>query len=89
VNKLDIILKKGDEAEIIHCILSLIIHSLFTSTGGSSWHLIGYAMAKCITFQFHKEPQHDVAVPADQRDRRKSLFWSLYILDRFVLSACP
>lgn len=87
VDKLDVILKKGDEIEIIHCILSLIIHSLFTSAGGSSWHLIGYAMAKCITFQFHKEPQHDVAVPPVQRNRRKSLFWSLYILDRFVISA--
>lgn len=86
VNKLDVILKKGDEAEVIHCILSLIIHSLFTSTGGSSWHLIGYAMAKCITFQFHKEPQHDTEVPAHQSNRKKSLFWSLYILERYVIS---
>lgn len=87
VKRLDIILKKGDESEIIHCILSLIIHSLFTSAGGSSWHLIGYAMAKCITFQFHKEPQHDVVVSANQIDHRRSLFWSLYILDRFVIFA--
>lgn len=87
VSKLDIILQEGDEVKIIHCILSLIIHSLFTSTGGSSWHLIGYAMAKCITFQFHKEPQHHVAVSSYQKDRRKCLFWSLYILDRFVILA--
>jgi hypothetical protein len=78
------ILESGSSVNILHCMLSLIIYSMQSSLGGSTWHLLGLAMQKAIAFGFHKDPSHEIGLTAAQiRDRRDG-FWSLYIVDRYL-----
>jgi hypothetical protein len=76
------ILESGSRFNILHCMLSLIIYSMQTSLGGSTWHLLGLAMQKAITFGFHRDPNPEISLPAQQLKERRDIFWGLYTVDR-------
>lgn len=81
------ILDCNDDVKVLHSILLLIVHSMFTSTGGSTWHLLGLATKKAISYRFHKEPLPDSGISADKIEQRRRIFWNVYIIDRCVLLA--
>ncbi|KAL5356277.1 hypothetical protein BJX96DRAFT_186231 [Aspergillus floccosus] len=81
------ILDCNDDVKVLHSILLLIIYSMFTSTGGSTWHLLGLAMKKAISYRFNKEPLPDSGVSEDKVEQRRRIFWNLYIIDRAVSCA--
>lgn len=76
------IVRSGRPLDALHCIHLLIVYSLFSPSGGSSWHLIGLAIRVCITMGLHKEPSAQAGLTADEMKERRWLFWSIYILDR-------
>ncbi|KAL4898361.1 Zn(II)2Cys6 transcription factor [Aspergillus ambiguus] len=78
------ILEVNDVVNLLRSILLLIIYSMFTSTGGSTWHLVGIAVKKAVSYRFHKVPPHDNGVSEDILNKRRGIFWNLYIIDRMI-----
>ncbi|EHA25881.1 hypothetical protein ASPNIDRAFT_128882 [Aspergillus niger ATCC 1015] len=85
MQKFPSIIQSNDDMSMLHSLLLLIIYSMFSSVGGSTWHLLGLAMKKAISYGFHKEPLYDIGIPEEKLTRRRGIFWNLYILDRSVL----
>lgn len=84
-NELKWVIKKQDTHCIIKCMLLLAIFSLYSPSGGSTWHLAGLTMQKCIYIGLEKETESEIQGPKCLERRR--LFWSAYILDRYVVDA--
>jgi hypothetical protein len=82
---LEKVFSKEDGIDIIHCLHLLVIFSTHSSTAGSSWHLIGIAMKKCIALGYHREPAK--ALAPEEADGRRWAFWSCYLLDRLISAA--
>ncbi|KAH8880215.1 hypothetical protein GQ53DRAFT_849091 [Thozetella sp. PMI_491] len=83
---LERVFRQEDGIDIIQCLHLLVIFSIHSSTAGSSWHLIGFAMAKCIALGYHR----DSIAPSElseESEQRKWAFWGCYLLDRLICSA--
>lgn len=76
------ILQSGNYLSLVHCLLLLIVYSLLSPNGGSSWHLLGLAMKRSIAFGLHKDQEGDSPLPVEIITKRMYLFWTLYMLDR-------
>ncbi|KAI3012618.1 transcriptional regulator family: Fungal Specific TF [Aspergillus niger] len=87
MQKFPSIIRSNDDMGLLHSLLLLIIYSMFSSVGGSTWHLVGLAMKKAISYGFHKEPLSDLGIPEEKLTRRRGIFWNLYILDRTISCA--
>ncbi|KAL3464483.1 hypothetical protein BJX64DRAFT_275699 [Aspergillus heterothallicus] len=81
------ILQLGSCVHLIHCLLLLIMYSTLSSCGGSTWHLLGLALKKCVSFQLHKDSDPDSPLPPEESIERAFLFWNLYIIDRTLCTA--
>jgi len=82
---LEDIFRSDDGIEIIQCLRMLVVFTLQNSAAGSSWHLIGFAMKKCIALGYHREPDPPGTVEEEQlQEKSRWLFWSCYLLDRSV-----
>jgi hypothetical protein len=79
------ILESGSSVNILHCMLHLMIYSMQSSLGGSTWHLLGLAMQKAIAFGFHKDPSHEIGLSTVQIKDRRDVFWDLYTVDRYIM----
>ncbi|KAE8381742.1 hypothetical protein BDV26DRAFT_301015 [Aspergillus bertholletiae] len=79
--KFTVIKEQGSCVRTLHCLWLLALYSIFSSVGGSTWHLVGLAMQKCISFRFHREPYPDSDMNQDELNSRRGIFWSLYIID--------
>ena len=64
--------------------LSLVIYSLYSSSGGSAWHFLGTAIRRLVSLGFFREPEVHDHMSAEEIDMRRWLFWSAYILDRYA-----
>lgn len=83
---LEDIFRIDDGIEIIQCLRLLVVYSLHTSAAGSSWHLIGFAMKKCIALGYHLEPERAETAEEEQaQEKNRWVFWSCYLLDRSVV----
>ncbi|KAJ5127037.1 hypothetical protein N7448_007816 [Penicillium atrosanguineum] len=78
------IMGSGNRIEILHCMLSLVLYSMQSPQGGSTWHLVGLAMKKAIAFRFHNDPDLSVSISSNVLMMRRNTFWSLYIVDRTI-----
>lgn len=67
----------------IRCMLLLAIFSIYSPLGGSSWHLVGLIMQKCIFLGLDKETVPQEVIPESDAVERRKLFWSAYLLDRY------
>lgn len=85
VKLLGTIMQLETTLNILSCMISLTLYSLYSSLGGSAWHLIGLAMKKAIAFRFHKDADPGSSVSSEALNKRRNIFWSLYTLDRYVL----
>jgi hypothetical protein len=82
---LEDIFRSDDGIEIIQCLRMLVVFTLQNPAAGSSWHLIGFAMKKCIALGYHREPDPPKNAEEEQsQEKRRWLFWSCYLLDRSV-----
>jgi hypothetical protein len=80
---LDAVFQKEDGVDIVQCLHLLVIFSMHSSAAGSSWHLIGFGMKKCLALGYHKEP----AIISEDADERRWAFWACYLLDRLISAA--
>lgn len=79
------VFRMEDGVDIIYCLRLLVIFSLHSSAAGSTWHLMGVTMKKCIALGFHREvtrPNQDTS--QEELEHRRWAFWSCYFLDRYL-----
>jgi hypothetical protein len=74
----------ANDLSVVKCLTALTIHSLFTTFGGSTWHLLGLAMTRCIASGLHTSRGSD---PTSDHEEKQRTFWTLYILDTYISSA--
>jgi hypothetical protein len=70
----------ADEFTIVKCLTALTIYSMYTTFGGSTWHLLGFTMTRCVASGMHTSRVTD-AGPDDKNKQGCPIFWSLYTLD--------
>lgn len=80
------VFRSNHYADSLRSLLLLIAFSLVHPGGGSMWHLLGLAIRLCITAGFHKEPTSQTGLQSEEIEEARWLFWSVYVLDRFVNS---
>ncbi|KAM0325172.1 hypothetical protein ACHAQA_007711 [Verticillium albo-atrum] len=86
---LDRVFRQEDGVDIIQCLHLLVIFSIHCSAAGSAWHLVGFAMNKCIALGYHREVPRSASAgltPEDLQQRRWA-FWGCYLLDRLLCAA--
>lgn len=87
LQRLEDIFQLDDGIEIIQSLCLLVVYSLQNPAAGSSWHLIGFAMKKCIALGLHREPEPpDSRLEEQRQEKHRWVFWSCYLLDRSVWS---
>ncbi|KLU92658.1 hypothetical protein MAPG_11602 [Magnaporthiopsis poae ATCC 64411] len=88
VRLLPLIFRPARTLDALHCICMLLVHALFSPSGGSAWHLLDMAMKTCISAGLHKEHgtgPHPATNEAGEHDPAW-LFWTLYVHDRSLSS---
>lgn len=82
------VFSQEDGVDIIQCLHLLVVFSIHSSAAGSSWHLIGFAVNKCIALGYHREPSPLLARQRpEELEQRRWAFWSCYLLDRLICGA--
>ncbi|KAH7169924.1 hypothetical protein EDB81DRAFT_850873 [Dactylonectria macrodidyma] len=82
VKLLPIVLRSQEPLDLLHCMLLLVVFSIFSPAGGSTWHLMGVAMTTCIASGLHKDHAPQSRLGVDNIYRTNWMFWSIYLLDR-------
>ncbi|KAH7162000.1 hypothetical protein B0J13DRAFT_535033 [Dactylonectria estremocensis] len=82
VKLLPIVLRSQEPLDLLHCMLLLVVFSIFSPAGGSTWHLMGVAMTTCIASGIHKDHALQSRLGVDSIYRTNWMFWSIYLLDR-------
>jgi hypothetical protein len=78
------IFRSQEPLDALHCMLLLVVFSMFCPAGGSTWHLMGVTMTTCIAIGLHKDSVPQARLGRDSIYRAEWLFWSIYLLDRQV-----
>lgn len=78
------ILSGSDNGSIIRSLIALAIFSTYNTLGGSTWHLIGLALARTMSSGMHTFGVSDLNASDSEKRENGRLFWSLYILDASV-----
>ncbi|KAL4794280.1 fungal-specific transcription factor domain-containing protein [Aspergillus venezuelensis] len=71
-----------ESLEMVQLLLLLTLYSMFTTSGGSTWHFIGLTLQTCVKLGLHQDSRrlfHDT-----RGEQKMTAFWSTYILDRCV-----
>ncbi|KXJ84682.1 hypothetical protein Micbo1qcDRAFT_210502 [Microdochium bolleyi] len=85
---LDKVFHQEDGVGIIQCLQLLVILAIHCPTAGSAWHLVGFAMNKCIALGYHREdPKVACSMPPAELHQRRWAFWGCYLLDVLVCAA--
>lgn len=81
---LPLVFDNANDLAMVHCLTALTIHSLFTTLGGSTWHLLGFAMTRCIATGMHSMRVSDPNSDSQEKAQSNRAFWALFILDTYV-----
>ena len=85
---LDRVFNQEDGVDIIQCLHLLVVFSIHCSAAGSAWHLIGFAMNKCIALGYHRDDDRIMVDGLDEDlQQRRWAFWGCYFLDRLICAA--
>ena len=84
IKLLPLIFRSQEPLDALHCMVLLVVFSMFSPIGGSTWHLMGVTMTTCIALGIHKESAPYARHGKDGVYRPEWIFWSIYLLDRFV-----
>lgn len=69
------------ELETVQCLIAIAVFSLFTSFGGSTWHLLGLALSRCVSAGMHHIRVSDAQSDDEEKRGSSRAFWCLYVLD--------
>lgn len=86
IKLLPLVLRSQNQLEAVHVMTMFLFYSLFSSSGGSSWHLLELAMKTCIALGLHKDIGAQAGPPFDGDVDPRWLFWTLYMFDRYDFS---
>ncbi|KAK9485297.1 fungal-specific transcription factor domain-containing protein [Lipomyces starkeyi] len=75
------ILSDSPLIEIIEKLLLVVAFQLRSPSGPGIWHLTGFTVRLCVEAGFHRKLNVKSAL---EDQRRKKIFWSLYVLERSV-----
>jgi hypothetical protein len=75
------VLSESDNAPIVRSLIALAIYSTYSTLGGSTWHLMGLALARAMSAGMHTEGVSDCRAAEPERRESGRLFWALYALD--------
>ncbi|KAJ5231768.1 uncharacterized protein N7469_006356 [Penicillium citrinum] len=80
------IAQSENNANILSCMISMVLFSMHSPLGGSTWHLVGLAMKKAIAFGFHKASKQNAGISEypETLIAEYHIFWDLYTLDRNI-----
>ncbi|UPK91502.1 hypothetical protein LCI18_002437 [Fusarium solani-melongenae] len=81
------IFRSQEPLDALHCMLLLVVFSMFCPAGGSTWHLMGVTMTTCIAIGLHKDSAPQARLGKDSIYQAEWLFWSIYLLDRSLASS--
>jgi hypothetical protein len=84
VKLLPSILHSQEPLDTLHCMLLLAVFSMFSPSGGSTWHLMGFIMTNCIASGLHKTAIPQARLGGNSNYRVEWLFWTVHLWDRFV-----
>lgn len=76
----------ANDTSIVRCLTALTIYSMFTTFGGSTWHLLGLTMTRCVSSGMHTSRMSDLNSDEEEKRRRCRTFWTLYVLDTYLSS---
>ncbi|WJG35612.1 uncharacterized protein FOBCDRAFT_241388 [Fusarium oxysporum Fo47] len=76
VKLLPFILHSQGPLDTLHCMLLLAVFSMFSASGGSAWHLMGFIMTNCIAAGLHKTVPQQNTSDSDGTYRVEWLFWT-------------
>lgn len=69
----------------IEGLVLLVIYNLRAVTNTGIWYLTNLAMQTCIDLRLHLEASyHDATLSEQEKHIMRRLFWSTYVLDRFI-----
>ncbi|OSS43833.1 hypothetical protein B5807_11614 [Epicoccum nigrum] len=77
------VLEAADDLAAVHCLIALTICSLFYDKAGSTWHLLGLAMTRCVACGMHTVKDSQLE-PQDEPTEQARAFWTLFLLDTRV-----
>jgi hypothetical protein len=75
------ILSEADNAQIVRSLIALAIYSTYSTLGGSTWHLMGLALARAMSAGMHTGGVSDCRAAELEKRESGRLFWALYALD--------
>jgi hypothetical protein len=81
------ILDQSEDLAVVQCLTALTVYSLYTTYGGSSWHLLGLAMTRCISSGMHTSRISDMTSESEIKRQNGRAFWTLYVLDTHLSTA--
>ncbi|EUC41935.1 hypothetical protein COCMIDRAFT_39968 [Bipolaris oryzae ATCC 44560] len=87
VDLLPRVFDRASDLSTVQCLVALTIYSMYTALGGSTWHLLGLAMTRCVASGMHTSRLSDLE--SDNENKRNSCraFWTLYTLDTYISTA--
>lgn len=77
-----------DEPSIDHlqALLLLATASFQSGKGKKSYMLLSHAISMAFALDLHRELPAQFRIPATERESRRKLFWTCYLMDRFTVS---
>ncbi|OAA59731.1 c6 zinc finger domain containing protein [Niveomyces insectorum RCEF 264] len=70
--------------ETIEGMALLVLYNLRSLTNTGIWHIIGLAMQTCIDHGLHLESSYAAESSLFQSQKKRRLFWSVYLLERII-----
>ncbi|KAK7924023.1 hypothetical protein PG985_006077 [Apiospora marii] len=76
--------ESAGELETVQCLIATALFSLFTSLGGSTWHLLGLALSRCVSAGMHRIRVSDAQSDDEEKRGCSRAFWCLYVFDTLI-----
>lgn len=79
------VVQEANTLQTIEGLVLLVLYNLRAPTNAGIWYLTNLAVQTCIDLGLHLEASYhaDTVTPQESRKMRR-LFWSAYVLDRFI-----
>lgn len=73
-----------NDCTIVKCLTALTIYSFYTAFGGSTWHLLGLTMTRCIASGMHTSQVSNPNAEDEEKQKCYRVFWTLYSVDTYL-----
>lgn len=78
------IMNDAGQLSFVRCLTALTIFSMYTTFGGSTWHLLGLTTTRCISAGMHTSRLSNPQSGNYEQRQSNRLLWTLYIIDTYV-----